>query len=667
MTNNLNNIGFYILFVMVLIGLSIYFYSETISYFPSHIHAWTQSDRYAIALMFLQEGFNFFKPQTYNLSTVDGVTGVDLPIHEFLVALIMKAIGTDSPIVFRVYTLFFSFIGYLFLFRLTNEITGSKLKGLVLVIFVFTCPIITYYQAGFIPSSTGFSTAIIAYYFYFRFKNANHSRDFYYSILFMTLAALTRTPFNIFLFAILLQELWVYVKGKKVNWNHVIAFSLAYGAVISYNLYKAYLNNTYGTQFLTYLLPARSIEELVRTFSLVRERWTFQLFSIYHYYLLIIAIASVSFSAIRQKQFRFTEKQILLHVLISFSGAVLYFILMARQFVAHEYYFMDTFYLPIFLFLLLGIKGISFDLNIKKVLWLIAFASLLIGGAIESKSVQDLKYSETLWDRGEVTRKNFIDADIFLDELNISRDAKILVIDAYSTNAPLILMGRRGYTVHIKRREKIKKGLKEDFDYIVMQDIFIPSEVVFLYPEILSQIERIAGNGRISVFKLNPIDHNRKLSDILGIVDPYKIVEMDFDTIDSSSEWTNIDQVTSEKSHSPSNSFFIDNTTEFGPTFEIITGEKTFNKLLFEGYLLSPTPGNDHKNVIAISDSEDLIYYWEFPLNMRYQKKGEWFQYQCLFTLPDDIKPGSTLKWYFWNPRQDQLYLDDIRITLYQN
>ena len=53
---------------------------------------------------------------------------------------------------------------------------------------------------------------------------------------------------------------------------------------------------------------------------------------------------------------------------------------------------------------------------------------------------------------------------------------------------------------------------------------------------------------------------------------------MDFDTIDYSSEWTNIDQVTSVKSHSPPNSFFIDNTTEFGPTFEIINGEKTFNK-----------------------------------------------------------------------------------------
>lgn len=666
MLKNLNTIGFYILLAIVLTGLSIFFYSETISYFPSHIHAWTQSDRYAIALMFLQEGFNFFKPQTYNLSTIEGITGVDLPIHEFLVALIMKTIGIDSPIVFRIYTLVFSFIGYLFLFRLTNEITGSNLKSLVLVTFVFTCPIITYYQAGFIPSSTSFSTAIIAYYFYFKFKKERQSRHFYYSVILMTLAALTRTPFNIFLFAIFLQQLWVYVREKRVNWNHIIAFALAYGAIILYNLYKVYLNNTYGTQFLTYLLPARSIEELVNVFRLVRERWTFQLFSIYHYFLLIFAIASVSFSIIKQKHFTFVEKQILLNVMISMSGAALYFILMARQFVAHEYYFMDTFYLPIFLFLILGVKGISFNSKIKKAFWLLTFTGLLIGGVIESKSVQNLKYSETLWDRGEVTRKNFIDADKFLDELNISRDEKILVIDAYSTNAPLILMGRRGYTVHIKSREKIEKGLQEDFDYIVIQDIFIPSEVVFPYPEILSQIERIGGNGKISVFKLNPVDYDRKLREILGIVEPYRIVELDFDTTNSSPEWSNIDQISSVKFHSAPNSFFIDDKTEFGPTLEIAIGQNAFNKLLFEGYLLSPTCTNNHRNVVAISDNEGLVYYWEFPLNLKYQKKGEWFRYQCLFTLPDNIKSGSTLKWYFWNPGYDKIYLDDIKLTLYK-
>ena len=74
----------------ILIALGVFFFRENIFLFPSFIHAWTQSDRYSLALGFLNNGFDFFHPQTFNLITVDGITRVDFPIHEYLVAIIMK-------------------------------------------------------------------------------------------------------------------------------------------------------------------------------------------------------------------------------------------------------------------------------------------------------------------------------------------------------------------------------------------------------------------------------------------------------------------------------------------------------------------------------------------------------------------------------------------------
>jgi hypothetical protein len=85
----------------LLLLLSVLYYHNTIGLPPSYIHSWTQSDRYAISLKFLENGFNFFKPQTFNLSTIDGITGVDFPLHEYLVALIMKITGSSSPVIFR--------------------------------------------------------------------------------------------------------------------------------------------------------------------------------------------------------------------------------------------------------------------------------------------------------------------------------------------------------------------------------------------------------------------------------------------------------------------------------------------------------------------------------------------------------------------------------------
>src|SRR5437868_5106376 len=99
---------------VILISLSVFFFRNSISLFPSFIHAWTQSDRYALALGFLNNRFDFFHPQTFNLISIDGITRVDFPIHEYIVALVMKVSGIHEPVVFRIYTLLYALTGLIF-------------------------------------------------------------------------------------------------------------------------------------------------------------------------------------------------------------------------------------------------------------------------------------------------------------------------------------------------------------------------------------------------------------------------------------------------------------------------------------------------------------------------------------------------------------------------
>ena len=86
------------------------FIIKKIFYPPSHIHLWTQSDRYAIALGYLENCFNFLKPQMYNLATTNGITGVDLPLNEYIVALQMRLFNSNNPALFRFYNFFIALI-----------------------------------------------------------------------------------------------------------------------------------------------------------------------------------------------------------------------------------------------------------------------------------------------------------------------------------------------------------------------------------------------------------------------------------------------------------------------------------------------------------------------------------------------------------------------------
>lgn len=652
----------YILLAIILIGLSFYYYSDTISAFPSHIHAWTQSDRYAVALGFLSD-FNFFKPHTYNLLTEEGVTGIDFPIHDFIVALLMKLSGSESPMIFRLYTLIYCLIGYIFLFQLVLELTHSKIKGFLIVVFVFTCPIIAYYQAGFIPSATSLSTTFMSYYFYFRFLRKGGRINMIVSVLLMTLAALARTPFNIFLFALLVQSIGNSIIVRKLEKYQLLTFAAAYTILIGYNIYKFYLNELYGTQFLTYLLPAESINEFFRIIAIAFQNWHTQIFTYYHYLIFGISILFIFAWLILNRKLSFIQKQVLTHGMLIIAGACAYFIAMTRQFVDHDYYFIDSFYPGIILLLILGISLIRFRRKLNSVFWPVILIVVLLGATIASHGVHESKHSEPYWDRFEVTHKNFKGSAVFLDELGIPRDAKMLVLGSYSTNVPLILMDRKGYTVLSTTGENIRKSFLLDFDFIVMQDVFLPSDIVFNYPGITQMVERIGGNGRISVFRFKRQTSN-DLSDILGITDPIRIDRISFNDSVQIPEWKQVTGNAVAQSHSPPRSFFFDESIEFGPSFEYVVNAEKISKMLFEVYFL-PTGENMIKIVGSALQNDSVVYYWEFPLHLKPVKEGKWQKYQCLFAVPEHLNSQIRLNCYLWNQHFQNVYLDDLKLTLY--
>ena len=165
------------LIFIVLVGLFVQY--PYMNEFPSFIHAWSQSDRYAISLGFVNNDLDLFYPETFiynkqfphgwNYAFDNTITSVDFPILEYVVAVIMKITGNTSPWIFRTCTMLVALLGMFFLYKLAFLLTKDWIKSLLVTAVAMTSPVYAYYFNGFIPGIPALTFAIIASFFYIKF------------------------------------------------------------------------------------------------------------------------------------------------------------------------------------------------------------------------------------------------------------------------------------------------------------------------------------------------------------------------------------------------------------------------------------------------------------------------------------------------------------------
>jgi hypothetical protein len=657
--------------VTFLILLCTVLYYSTINLFPSFIHAWTQSDRYAIALQFLNNGFDIFHPATFNLQTVEGITRVDFPINEFIVAFFMKVAGTTSPVVFRLYTLTVSILGIVYLYLLAKRATGSEIKSWISALFVFLSPVYVYYQAGFIPSIPAIACVFIAYYYFFLYKETHSGKHFTICILFLLLAALMRLPFTVFLLAVSLQQLFLAIKNRRLQKNEIIFISMAFTAVVAYYVYNIHLGRLYGNMFLDSFKPAKNFGELKIIVSEMYDHWSFHYFTIWHYLLMFVLILISVMTFYKRKGYIEEDKKYWFQLFIVSCGMAIYFFLMSSQFYAHDYYFLDSFFVPVVLLLLCVIKNLSINTQNEKSAWAAAFGISIILFFFANKKTQAERYVTGPWDRAEITRMNFTGTEEFLDSAGIDRNAKILVIDAYTTNAPLILMNRKGYTLMGTSAENIRIALQWcKWDYIAIQDVYLVSDVVKNYPLITSMIERITGNGKVSFYKRSKSTEPKSLKEFLGIKKESTLytVSASFDSVAKDPHLTNAENLVLSKTHK---SMFarLDSATEFGANVNVLAGElqNAANvKALVTCNFLTDESLEEVQLVAAVSSNGEQLFYQNFMLREYFKRSPAWQQMEMQFVLPAFRHPQDEIKIYFWNPSKENFFYDDLEVVFYK-
>jgi hypothetical protein len=394
-----------------------------------------------------------------------------------------------------------------------------------------TSPVFVYYQSSFLPTIPSLSLALVAMFHYAKYSNFenkllystgenteesindNSVKHFVYCIILLTFSTLSRTTFAIPLIAIICVETLRYFRFKSLSKDkksfHIklLITAIAMFSILGFAYHNNILRAKYGSIFLSSFMPAQSWEEVQSLISLSYDNWIAQYFSRSHYHIItIILVLSIFTKLFLKKVASGSIKQFLFLVVIITFGCVIFTALMLQQFFSHDYYFLDSFFLPAglgLIFVLSFFPTVSDFIKVKYHWRIIIHAVILISIAtpLLNKANRNQKTRRRVSENDKMHNMivNFKDADKLLSELKIPAEATISIITALAPNTPFVFLNRKGYAVMSLSKRDISKSLDWPYDYIIIQNEFFLAEVHPIYPELINHLTKVGDNGKISV------------------------------------------------------------------------------------------------------------------------------------------------------------------------
>lgn len=645
------------LFILIasvfLLFFSAIHYKSIIGQFPSHVHAWSQADRLALAYGFVDNGFDFFRPATNNLrpeyeatkaiTEEKGITQVDFPLVEYVVAALMVATGYENPLVFRLFVLFVSLLGIVLFGLALRSFNLPDPLVFLMMFFVFSAPVYTYYQAGMIPGIPAFALSIGGLLSMGHFRDTIRTRYIYLSMACFTLAALIRLPFVMLLLSSLAAVFLINYRYKAVRLHSILAGVVSLMLLASYYVYNQYLGRTYGSVFLQHLMPADDFADFSQTIRSAWNNWKWHYFTAGHYLIMLVALILLLVKGFWR---RLQTDILLLTGMISLIPGLLYVIVMAKQFVAHDYYLIDSIMFPLILITASGMSAIPQSWRSRPVaLWI--FVILMVSFMLyRSAAVQKERYTTHSWDRIETTRINFTGSEQLLDRAGIASDARILVLDAYTNNTALLLMKRKGYTVINTTRENIAKALGYHFDYIAIQNSFLSSDVLAPYPELRTRLKPVVNNGRIGVYQYSTEPHELGFAGLFGFDAEQTLWQSKLGAADT----------------------ILQESREFIPLAGFTIDEETTGSgaLLFESKLGHSQEPDSSELLLVIDIHRDgkLWFYQSVSLKPFLNKDCNSCPAEVYQNIPAPLQEGDVFKCYLWNRGKQTIEIENIDIRI---
>ncbi len=214
--------------------------------------------------------------------------------------------------------------------------------------------------------------------------------------------------------------------------------------------------------------------------------------------------------------------------------------------------------------------------------------------------------------------------------------------------------------------ENLKEALEWDYDYIVMQNAYFVSEIYTPYPEILSKMEKVSDNGKITVCK-RAENKQQGIADFFGMNEDNVLFErhIDFES-PSDDHWGSL-QTTDRYAFSGRFSGVLTSDYEYSPgykTNQLPDLQSGSHSLLFSSRFLRESEIKSHV-VVSIEADGRNVFCHSFALQDRLKREGEWTQVVEWMRLPQIHSDDYEFVLYFWNKGKWELYYDDFGFCIY--
>ncbi len=440
--------------------------------YPTGLHFIRQTDSLSFSLYYLlKDNFNFFDIGNLSLNFHEGKAACELPLFYFLYFLIFKVFGVNFTFirVFSLLTFLFS-IGYLF--KRLRIYFQNWFIPLVLIAFVSSSSVLSYFSFNFLPDSLALSFTFVGLAFLFPLNGSDERRIGMLPVVCLTLAALLKAYYAIYLALYLLQILLT----KKPNVKQVLLALLGFVCVLSWYLYSIHYNKLYGSSYyLTSFNPIwiMSREEIEITWKYITEFWypKYYLPSVFHL-LLFFFLMCFTPGIIKSTQKR----------LLFLGGTALvlaYVLFFFKQFKDHDYYFLPLipYFLIVSVFAMEGILNLE-RYKLVKVTTLVALFAITIM-ALDYSMLNLKRRFDNSADQFSKVAYQLGGSEKWLDSLNIGPKSRFLVIGDQTPNGSLVTLRRFGWTFK-DFSPGVEKITGELADYLIILEPSqhpIPSEL----------------------------------------------------------------------------------------------------------------------------------------------------------------------------------------------
>lgn len=126
---------------------------------------------------------------------------------------------------------------------------------------------------------------------------------------------------------------------------------------------------------------------------------------------------------------------------------------------------------------------------------------------------------------------------------------------------------------------------------------------------------------------------------------------------------------TQEQFYSGSTSLLMKPEQEYGPTIRKHAGEMGLLKestMMFSCKAKSDTTIVDLKLVVQVQRGEESVLWRGLDLHPWQQQPGQWFSTYGGYKIQEALHPDDVVSIYFYNPRKEKVWLDDVRFEVYQ-